>query len=65
MFERFTAEARQVVVSSQDEARGLHHRFIGTEHLLLGLLDQEGTATYAVLARHGVTHTAAPTGTGP
>jgi ATP-dependent Clp protease ATP-binding subunit ClpA len=59
MFERFTEEARQVVVSSQDEARRLHHHFIGTEHLLLGLLDQEGSATAAVLARHGLTRTAA------
>jgi ATP-dependent Clp protease ATP-binding subunit ClpA len=59
MFERFTQEARQVVVSSQDEARQLHHNFIGTEHLLLGLLDQTGSPTRAVLERHGVTRTAA------
>jgi ATP-dependent Clp protease ATP-binding subunit ClpA len=58
MFERFTQEARQVVVSSQDEARRLHHHVIGTEHLLLGLLDQEGSATAAVLARHGLTRSA-------
>ena len=57
MFERFTQEARQVVVSSQDEARRLHHGYIGTEHLLLGLLDQEGSPTAAVLTRHGVTRT--------
>jgi ATP-dependent Clp protease ATP-binding subunit ClpA len=55
MFERFTQEARGVVVSSQDEARRLHHHHIGTEHLLLGLLDQEGSPTAAVLARHGLT----------
>ena len=54
MFERFTEEARQVVVSSQDEARQLHHNFIGTEHLLLGLLDQD-SPTAAVLTRHGLT----------
>ena len=59
MFERFTQEARQVVVSSQDEARQLHHNFIGTEHLLLGLLDQEGSPTRAVLERHGLTRTTA------
>ena len=59
MFERFTQEARQVVVSSQDEARRLHHNFIGTEHLLLGLLDQEGSPTCAVFRRHGVTRTTA------
>jgi ATP-dependent Clp protease ATP-binding subunit ClpA len=59
MFERFTQEARQVVVSSQDEARLLRHHYIGTEHLLLALLDQEGSPTAAVLARHGLTRQAA------
>ena len=54
MFERFTEEARQVVVGAQEEARRLHHSHIGTEHLLLGLLDQD-TPTAAVLARHGLT----------
>ena len=38
MFERFTERARQVVVFAQDEARGLRHNYIGTEHLLLGIL---------------------------
>jgi ATP-dependent Clp protease ATP-binding subunit ClpA len=38
MFERFTKEARAVVVQAQVEARGLHHPFIGTEHLLLAML---------------------------
>jgi len=37
MFERFTDSARRVVVLSQEEARGLLHNYIGTEHLLLGL----------------------------
>jgi ATP-dependent Clp protease ATP-binding subunit ClpA len=59
MFERFTEEARQVVVSSQDEARRLHHNFIGTEHLLLGLLDQGDSPLRAVFERHGVTRTTA------
>jgi ATP-dependent Clp protease ATP-binding subunit ClpA len=54
MFERFTEEARQVVVRAQEEARGLHAHHIGTEHLLLGLLDQH-SPTAAVLARHGLT----------
>ncbi|MGI5939445.1 MAG: ATP-dependent Clp protease ATP-binding subunit [Thermoleophilia bacterium] len=45
MFERFTERARQVVVLSQDEARGLRHNYIGTEHLLLGLLrESDGVA---------------------
>lgn len=38
MFERFTEDARQVVVNGQDEARKLKHNYIGVEHLLLGLL---------------------------
>ncbi len=41
MFERFTEEARGVVVLAQEEARTLRHNYIGTEHLLLGLLRQE------------------------
>ena len=45
MFERFTERARQVVVLAQEEARGLKHNYIGTEHLLLGLLrEEEGVA---------------------
>ena len=43
MFERFTDPARQVVVFAQEEARALNHNYIGTEHVLLGLLrEQEG-----------------------
>jgi ATP-dependent Clp protease ATP-binding subunit ClpC len=45
VFERFTDRARQVVVLAQDEARRLKHNYIGTEHLLLGLLrEEEGIA---------------------
>ncbi|MBM3146728.1 MAG: ATP-dependent Clp protease ATP-binding subunit [Actinobacteria bacterium] len=45
MFERFTERARQVVVLAQEEARSLKHNYIGTEHLLLGLLrEDEGVA---------------------
>jgi hypothetical protein len=45
MFERFTERARQVVVLAQEEARTLGHSYIGTEHLLLGLLrEHEGLA---------------------
>jgi ATP-dependent Clp protease ATP-binding subunit ClpA len=45
LFERFTERARQVVVLAQDEARHLRHNYIGTEHLLLGLLrEEEGLA---------------------
>src|SRR2546426_1689834 len=45
MFERFTERARQVVVLGQEEARTLKHNYIGTEHILLGLLrEEEGLA---------------------
>jgi ATP-dependent Clp protease ATP-binding subunit ClpC len=43
VFQRFTEPARQVVVLAQDEARTLKHHYIGTEHILLGLIrEQEG-----------------------
>src|SRR6266536_5480968 len=46
MFERFTEPARQVLVLAQDEARALKHNYIGTEHILLGLLrTDDGLAT--------------------
>jgi ATP-dependent Clp protease ATP-binding subunit ClpC len=45
MFERFTERAKQVIVLGQDEARTLKHNYIGTEHILLGLLlEEEGLA---------------------
>ena len=45
MFERFTERARQVVVLAQEEARTLKHNYLGTEHILLGLLrEEEGLA---------------------
>jgi ATP-dependent Clp protease ATP-binding subunit ClpC len=55
MFERFTERARKVVVLAQEEARHFNHNYIGTEHLLLGLLrEDEGVAARA-LAALGVT----------
>jgi ATP-dependent Clp protease ATP-binding subunit ClpC len=49
MFERFTDEARRVVVLAQEEARALGHGYIGTEHILLGLLSEgEGLAARAL-----------------
>src|ERR1700729_4149474 len=49
MFERFTSRARRVVVLAQEEARLLNHNYIGTEHLLLGILAiGEGTAVRAL-----------------
>jgi ATP-dependent Clp protease ATP-binding subunit ClpC len=45
VFERFTERAKQVVVLAQEEARALKHNYIGTEHILLGLLrEEEGLA---------------------
>jgi ATP-dependent Clp protease ATP-binding subunit ClpC len=54
MFERFTERARQVVVLAQDEARVLRHNYIGTEHLLLGLLREEEGLAARVLEYLGV-----------
>jgi ClpA/ClpB-like protein/UvrB/UvrC motif-containing protein len=49
MFDRFTDRARRVVVLAQEEARMLNHNFIGTEHLLLGLVHEEqGVAAKAL-----------------
>ncbi len=53
--ERFTSDAREVVVLAQAEARALRHGHIGTEHLLLALLRLD-TPTTAVLRRHGLDH---------
>ena len=51
MFERFTERARKVVVRAQDEARFLKQNYIGTEHLLLGLIDEkEGIAAKVLLS---------------
>jgi ATP-dependent Clp protease ATP-binding subunit ClpA len=51
MFERFTDRARQVLVHAQQEAHLLNHDFIGTEHLLLGLIDErDGVAGRALAA---------------
>jgi ATP-dependent Clp protease ATP-binding subunit ClpC len=51
MFERFTDRARRVVVLAQDEARRLDHDYIGTEHILLGLVQEgEGVAAQALEA---------------
>src|SRR5918996_2624383 len=50
MFERFTERARQVVVLAQEEARTLGHNYIGTEHILLGLVrENEGVAARILL----------------
>jgi ATP-dependent Clp protease ATP-binding subunit ClpC len=55
MFERFTNRARHVVVLSQEEARLLNHNYIGTEHILLGLLGEPDSIGGQVLASFGFT----------
>lgn len=53
-FERFTAEAKQVLTRAQGEAERSRHSYIGTEHLLLGLFQVEGAMSSAILADLGV-----------
>jgi len=55
MFERFTANARRAVVLAQEEARRLNHNYIGTEHILLGLLSNEQAIACQVLNGIGMT----------
>jgi ATP-dependent Clp protease ATP-binding subunit ClpC len=50
MFERFTDRARRVVVQAQEESRRLNHSYIGTEHLLLGLLREDAGIAAEALA---------------
>jgi ATP-dependent Clp protease ATP-binding subunit ClpA len=54
MFERFTERSRRVVVLAQEEARMLDHNYIGTEHLLLGLM-HDGGITAQVIGTTGLT----------
>jgi len=55
LFERFTERARQVVVLAQEESRALRHIYIGTEHILLGLLREEEGLAARVLQSLGIT----------
>jgi ATP-dependent Clp protease ATP-binding subunit ClpA len=55
MFERFTNESRRVVVLAQEEARKLNHNYIGTEHLLMGLLREGSGAGARALASEDIT----------
>src|SRR4051794_35422229 len=54
MFERFTAASREVVVTAQQEARELGHPYIGTEHLLLGLIHRPQNAVARLLRPQGL-----------
>ncbi len=53
-FSRFTDRARLVIVKAQEEARGLGHGYIGTEHILLGLLGEGSGLAWRVLSAQGV-----------
>jgi ATP-dependent Clp protease ATP-binding subunit ClpA len=55
MFERFTAKARRTIVDAQEEARHLRHNYIGTEHILLGLLHEGQGVGPRVLAQFEMT----------
>jgi len=61
MFERFTDRARSVVVLAQEEARLLDHNYIGTEHILLGLLRESGGVAARVITSAGLSLEAART----
>jgi ATP-dependent Clp protease ATP-binding subunit ClpC len=53
MFQRFTDRARRVVVLAQEEARTRNHSFIGTEHILLGLIREGDGVAAQVLVKLG------------
>ncbi len=55
MFERFSPHARRVVVLAQEQARDLHHDYLGPEHLLLGLLAEVNGLAHRILDSVGVT----------
>lgn len=57
-FEKFTDKARKVLVLAQDEARALHQPYVGTEHLLLGLIQEEDGLAAQALDRLGVEYNA-------
>ncbi|MGD9316256.1 MAG: ATP-dependent Clp protease ATP-binding subunit [Anaerolineae bacterium] len=52
--DRFTKRARRVLTTAGDEARRLNHRFIGTEHILLGIVSEEGGVALRVLQELGI-----------
>jgi len=58
MFERFTDRARRVIVLAQQEARMLSHNYIGTEHLLLGLIAEADGVGAQIVARLGASRRA-------
>ena len=59
MFERFTDRSRRVVVLAQEEARALNHEHVGTEHILLGLIREDGGVAAQALESLGIGEEAA------
>ena len=57
-FDKFTDKARKVLVLAQDEARGLHQPYVGTEHILLGLIQEKDGLAAQALERLGVAYDA-------
>ena len=55
-FEKFTDKAKKVLVLAQDEARQLHQPYVGTEHILLGLITEEEGLAAQALDRLGIKH---------
>lgn len=54
MFERFTDKARKVMQLANQEAQRFHHEYIGTEHILLGIIEAGGSPAASILTRCGV-----------
>ena len=55
MFERFTERARNTIIQAQNQARSLNHSYVGTEHILLGLLQDENTTAARILKALNIT----------
>ena len=54
MFKRFTERARKVIILAREEADNYQHEYLGTEHILLGVLKDGGGIAIAVLQKLGV-----------
>jgi len=54
MFDRFTERARKVIILAKEEARRFNHDYIGTEHILLGLIKERESVAAAVLQNLGL-----------
>ena len=55
MFKRFTERARRVIILAREEAEKYHHEYLGTEHILLGMLKDGGGIAITVLQKSGLT----------